>query len=243
MCRWIAVTSSYRRIRGTPAALQPLRRGGRLLLKTSIIPLPVRITERDGAATLSPRTVIHAIGDCRGEAELLASRLTQASEAGPRIARPKAPVPSEGAIVLRVSKGSGTSGGAGGAEGYRLSVSPKGISIDAAGAPGIFYGIQTLLQLLPPGAREPIPCVEIEDFPRFPWRGLLLDSARHFFPPDFIIRYIDLLAMHRMNVFHWHLTDDQGWRIHIGRFPRLTETGAWRRETVVGRPEGVSRTS
>src|SRR5262249_20440275 len=81
-----------------------------------------------------------------------------------------------------------------------------------------------------------MPCVSIEDRPRFGWRGLMIDTSRHFMPKEFVEKFIDLLALHKMNIFHWHLTDDQGWRLAIRRYPRLTEVGAWRKETVVGRP-------
>ncbi len=123
-------------------------------------------------------------------------------------------------------------------EGYFLTVSPDHILIKANRPAGLFYGIQTLLQLMPteifgaklfPGGFK-IPCVEIKDFPRFAWRGMHLDVSRHFFPPAFIKEYIDLMASHKYNVFHWHLTDDQGWRIEIKRYPELTKTGAWRKE-------------
>ncbi len=124
-----------------------------------------------------------------------------------------------------------------GSEGYSLSVKKNGITINAANAAGLFYGVQTLRQLLPPeiesgaivrsGALK-VPCVKIKDKPRYSWRGMHLDVCRHFFPKEFIKRYIDLLAMHKMNVFHWHLTEDQGWRIEIKKYPKLTEIGAWR---------------
>ena len=85
------------------------------------------------------------------------------------------------------------------------------------------------------GVAWTMPCVEVEDVPRFGWRGAMLDVARHFMPKAFVLRFIDLLALHKLNVFHWHLTDDQGWRIEIKKYPRLTEIGAWRKETLVGR--------
>ncbi len=113
-----------------------------------------------------------------------------------------------------------------GAEGYRLKIAPRSIVISALKPAGLFYGIQTLRQLIA-GQRQ-IPCLEIEDRPRFAWRGMLLDCGRHFMSVDLIKRYIDLLAYHKMNVFHWHLTEDQGWRLEIKRYPRLTEVGAWR---------------
>jgi hexosaminidase len=123
-----------------------------------------------------------------------------------------------------------------GEEGYILEVNRKKIIIRAAGPAGLFYGIQTLLQLMPPEVFSSekkfqscaIPCVKITDRPRFQWRGMHLDVSRHFFPVEFIKRYIDLIAMHKMNVFHWHLTDDNGWRIEIKKYPLLTEVAAWR---------------
>ena len=124
-------------------------------------------------------------------------------------------------------------------EGYELTVAPGEVRISAATPEGVFWGVQTLRQLLPPGfedssgARRPswsIAAVEIVDNPRFAWRGSLLDVGRHFFPVDFVKRYIDLLSRYKMNVLHWHLTEDQGWRIEIPEYPRLTEVGAWRTE-------------
>ncbi len=123
-----------------------------------------------------------------------------------------------------------------GEEGYTLSITKKRVVISASGAHGLFYGVQTLLQLLPAEAfgdpvldvRWKMPCVEIEDQPRFRWRGMHLDVSRHFFPKEFIKRYIDLIAMHKMNVFHWDLTNDNGWRIEVKKHPKLTEVCAWR---------------
>jgi hexosaminidase len=118
-----------------------------------------------------------------------------------------------------------------GDEGYRLNVMPKQVELVARTRRGIFYAMQTLGQLAEPG---PIPCCTIEDKPRFAWRGLMLDCGRHFMPVEFIYKWIDLLAMHKMNVFHWHLTEDQGWRIEIKKYPKLTDVGAWRKDTLVG---------
>ncbi len=116
-------------------------------------------------------------------------------------------------------------------EGYRLEAGANVLSVTGSPA-GIFYGLQTLRQLLPPGGSGRVPSVRIEDAPRFPYRGMHLDVSRHLFPVAFIERYIDLLARYKLNTFHWHLTDDQGWRIEIKKYPRLTSVGAWRRETV-----------
>src|SRR5688572_13532065 len=119
-------------------------------------------------------------------------------------------------------------------EGYLLDVSDRGVRIGAAGPKGHFYGKQTLRQLIGPNGRA--PAVRIEDGPRFRWRGLHLDVSRHFFPVGFIKRYIDLMAAYKLNVFHWHLTDDQGWRIEIKKHPKLTTVASRRRETIVGHP-------
>lgn len=123
-----------------------------------------------------------------------------------------------------------------GIEGYILHVTKKSIQLKANHATGLFRGIQTIRQLLPAEIENAstsnkkwrIPSVEIVDKPRFPWRGMLLDCGRHFMEKDFIKRYIDLLAYHKMNTLHWHLTEDQGWRIEIKKYPKLTEVGAWR---------------
>jgi len=120
-----------------------------------------------------------------------------------------------------------------GAEAYRLEVAPDRIEIAARDPRGLFYGAQTLRQLAAASPRA-IPSVHIEDAPRFVWRGLHLDVGRHFFPVDFIKKYIDLMAAFKLNTFHWHLTEDQGWRLEIKKHPKLTEIGAWRKETIVG---------
>jgi hexosaminidase len=131
-----------------------------------------------------------------------------------------------------------------GSEGYALEVSGSRIALRAAESAGLFYAVQTLRQLLPPeifraapvaGVAWTLPAVSIEDAPRFAWRGAHLDVGRHFMPKEFVRKYIDLLALHKINTFHWHLTEDQGWRLQIRKYPRLTEVGAWRRESLVGR--------
>ncbi len=130
-----------------------------------------------------------------------------------------------------------------GPEGYTLTVTPEGIRIAAPSPAGVLWGVQTLRQLLPPafddtaGARPDhwtIPALVIRDAPRFRWRGALLDATRHFFPPEFVKRFVDLLSRYKLDVLHWHLTDDQGWRLDVPRWPRLTTVGAWRTD-----PDGV----
>jgi hexosaminidase len=114
-------------------------------------------------------------------------------------------------------------------EAYALDVTTESILITASGKAGLFYAAQTLRQLLDPARRE-VPCLHIEDAPRFKWRGMHLDVSRHFFDGAFVRRYIDLLAQHKLNVFHWHLTDDDGWRLELDAYPELTERGGWRGE-------------
>lgn len=133
------------------------------------------------------------------------------------------------------------------AEAYRLKISSQGIEIHASQPAGFFYALQTLKQLLPrnvmavvadPTVTEwSVPCVEIEDEPRFSWRGFMLDEGRHFFGKDAVKRIIDVMATYKMNRFHWHLTEDQGWRIEIKKYPKLTEVGAWRGSKGLGAGE------
>ncbi len=114
-------------------------------------------------------------------------------------------------------------------EGYHLEISGEGVSITGNDMPGLFYGIQSLAQILSPGRRM-IPFARIEDAPAFKWRGMHLDVSRHFRDKDFILKFIDMLALHKLNIFHWHLVDDQGWRLEIKKYPDLTEVGAWRED-------------
>lgn len=120
-------------------------------------------------------------------------------------------------------------------QGYRLTITPQQIIIAGKGA-GLFYGIQTLLQLIPADhmASIKIPCAQIEDYPRFAYRGIMLDVCRHFFSVEFIKKTIDMMAYYKLNNFHWHLTDDQGWRIEIKKYPKLTQIGSQRAQTVIG---------
>ena len=124
-----------------------------------------------------------------------------------------------------------------GPEGYVLTVRKNGVTIAGGSAAGVFYGIQTLRKSLFADSivySQILPAVRISDAPRFPWRGMHLDCSRHFWSVDFVKKFIDLLALHNMNVFHWHLTDDQGWRIEIKKWPRLTTVGSQRSGTIIG---------
>ena len=119
---------------------------------------------------------------------------------------------------------------------YNLTMIENGISINGNSSAGVFYGVQSLIQLLPTtkSTALKIPSITILDYPRFDYRGMHLDVSRHFFDVAFLKRYIDYLALHKMNYFHWHLTDDHGWRIEIKKYPKLTEVGAWRNGSIVG---------
>jgi hexosaminidase len=121
---------------------------------------------------------------------------------------------------------------------YQIKVTKKGIAISANGSAGLFYGVQSLIQLLPveKNNRLIVPCLQIMDSPRYKWRGMHLDCSRHFFTKEEIKKYIDYLAMYKFNTFHWHLTDDQGWRIEIKQYPKLTTVSSQRKETIIGKP-------
>ena len=123
-------------------------------------------------------------------------------------------------------------------EGWRITVGRQAITIEGSTAAGIFYGQQALRQIM---AQHPdsLPCAVIENAPRFAYRGMHLDICRHFFGKEVVKRYLDMMALHGMNTLHWHLSDDQGWRIEIKRWPRLTQVGAWRDRTVIGRNMGI----
>ena len=201
----------------------------------SIIPEPVSIAQNSGSFALNSKTAIVAAGKLESIAHGLQNDLTQATGF-------ELPVQNRGksnAIVLRTNRTLAKLGD----EGYTLQVTPNGIEIDAYQPAGVFYGIQSLRQLLPvesyrkakvEGVEWSVPCVKIEDQPRFSWRGLHLDVGRHFMPKEFVLKFIDLLAIHKLNVLHLHLTEDQGWRIEIKKYPKLTSVGSWRKESMAG---------
>lgn len=201
-----------------------------------IIPQPALVKETGGRFVIGPETVIRIEGAevaIPGVGEYLADFLTAPLGRRLMVTGVAGTAPAHGEILLSTAGAAASLGD----EGYALTATTLAVTIRARKAAGLFYGVQSLLQLLPPevfagtpagGVVWSLPCVEIEDRPRFPWRGMMLDVTSHFFPVDFIKRWIDLLAMHKMNVFHWHLTDFGGWRLEIKGHPRLTEVGAWR---------------
>jgi len=194
-----------------------------------IIPAPVSVKKSTGSFTLSQETSLLADSVDNKAVVFLADYLKNSAMLHIRV-KQNGNATVNNSIVLTSA---GTEGLA--AEGYRLTITPTNITIAAKGA-GMFYGIQTLIQLIPAdkGAIAKLPCVQIEDYPRFGYRGLMLDVCRHFFSVQFVKKYIDLMAAYKFNRFHWHLTDDQGWRIEIKKYPKLTEIGSHRASTVIG---------
>jgi len=185
----------------------------------SIIPRPASIERMAGEFLLTPQTAV--ITD---EANAANSRYLQTQLAL-----------AEDGDGLAIHLSLDTSLVALGDEGYRLAVADDGVQITAATPSGVFYGIQTLRQLLPVGQTGgTIPCLRIEDKPRFSWRGFMLDEGRHFQGKASVLRLLDTMALLKLNIFHWHLTEDQGWRIEIKQYPRLTEVGSQRDGTAQG---------
>lgn len=200
-----------------------------------IIPAPARVEAGEGRFVLGPATRVEAAGK-DPEARWIAGWLTNLLAAARlhTLSAGDAGKP-ESTIVLSLDDSA-----AGIAEGYRLDVRPGSISVTAGNPAGLFYGAVSVWQLAtaaaPSNGRVQIPAVHIEDAPRFRWRGLMLDVARHFIEPADMRNMIDWMALHKLNVLHWHLTDDQGWRLEIKRYPRLTDTGAWRIPAGAPRP-------
>ncbi len=193
----------------------------------NIIPKPTQLVATGDTFTLKANTVIVANKAARAKASQLAAALRTATG----LTLPLQDEADAPAIQLTHNPALATELGH---EGYRLNVSANGVEIEAAGEAGLFYGGQTLLQLLPTQGEGHLPGVQITDVPRFGWRGLHVDVGRHFMPMAALKRMIDALALHKLNIFHWHLTEDQGWRLEIKKYPKLTEMGAWRKRTRVG---------
>ena len=198
-----------------------------------IVPLPQEITAAEGTDfTLTAQTPIVYQGgeDMKQNAEFLAEYIKEKTALELKTTTATAAK----AITLSVGNISDNP------EGYRLTVSNNGVDITGATPAGVFYGVQALRKSLPitQGGKAKLPAVEINDYPRFSYRGAHLDVSRHFFTVDSIKRFIDILALHNINRFHWHITDDQGWRIEIKKYPKLSTIAAERDETVIGRNSG-----
>ncbi len=196
----------------------------------AVIPKPQKMETGEGVFKLSAKSRICADRPSRATAEYLAERLRVVTGYPFKVASGK---PDSDDILITTKDAHAALGD----EGYELTVTSQSTAIRAVKQAGAFHGVQTLLQLLPPqafaktkveGVAWELPAVQIEDQPRFKWRGMMLDVGRHFIPKEDVKRMIDAMALHKLNMFHWHLTEDQGWRIEIKKYPKLTEVGAWR---------------
>lgn len=237
MARWLAVISTIFFVYACGTQPHPQDKS------PDIIPKPVSMKISQGKFRLDRHTGIRAdtsITEVRNVAQQLKKKLGSATGYDIKITSKQ---PSDNLITLHLDPDTAKYVNQ---EAYRLTSTKNKVSIKAPTAAGLFYGMQSLLQLfpaqiyrtdytlVPQHKKWTIPAVEISDYPRFEYRGMHLDVVRHFFPVEFVKRYIDQMAMHKMNRFHWHLTDDQGWRIEIKQYPKLTEVGAWRDSTLVG---------
>ncbi|MCW3073997.1 MAG: beta-N-acetylhexosaminidase [Flaviaesturariibacter sp.] len=204
----------------------------------NIIPQPVSVATKPGAFTLSRQTVLAATD---AEDRKIAGLLNEYLQVNYGF---KLDIDNqEGKDYIRFSTRKFITVPA--KETYNLNVSMKGVTIEGDSYAATFYGMQSLIQLLPverprtPTPKLQIPNISVTDYPRFAYRGMHLDVCRHFFPVAFLKKYIDYLALHKMNTFHWHLTDDQGWRIEIKKYPALNTVGAYRNGTIIGRYPGT----
>ena len=198
---------------------------GAVIQPLPIVPRPVVVRHLSGTFLLGPTAMIYADGDARPVAQWFAEQLHSEFGIAAQVLT-GAPRGRAFRLVLDQSLPE---------EGYRLRIDPRAVSIVGRPA-GLFYGAQSVLQLAAAhsGTTFILPAAEIQDQPRFPYRGLHLDTSRHMFPVEFLKHYLDWMARYKLNTFHWHLTDDQGWRIEIKRYPRLAEIASMRKETLVG---------
>ncbi len=201
----------------------------------SVIPEPQHLELQSGSFQVNPRTMI-VIPEMNDETRRIAAFLNERFSAAAGFEMKVTDEMTSEPAIFFMNSGLAH-------EEYAIVVEPKRIVVEYGDGAGAFYAVQTLLQLLPSqiyssdrvrGIKWTLPCCSIEDKPRFKYRGMHLDVCLHFFDMDFLKRYIDLMAMHKVNVFHWHLTEDQGWRLEIKKYPLLTEKGQWRKETVIG---------
>lgn len=200
-----------------------------------IIPLPKEVKTSDGEFVLTAQTKIVLMTDALGfhpEVDYINNFIKTNYDFELPIVNI---LPADGNYIIIISPEEKT----GELEKYDLSINQNQILFSAEGNAGLFYGMQTLIQLFPleKSAEVKIPCAQISDAPRYQWRGMHLDCSRHFFTKEEAKKYIDYLAMYKFNVFHWHLVDDQGWRIEIKKYPLLTSIGGTRKETIIGKPE------
>ena len=195
-----------------------------------IIPHPVSYEPLKGKCALSSKTVIYvADKSLVRPATMFCSNV--AAEKNLRLTVVEGVAPSKGAIALSIDKSLGQ-------EEYHLHIAKSGVVIEGGSEQGVFYGLQSLRQVVcfakGKNGKATLPCMNVKDKPHFVYRGGMLDVCRHFFSVEEVKKFIDILALHKMNRFHWHLTEDQGWRIEIKKYPNLTKVGSIRKETLVG---------
>ena len=205
----------------------------------SLVPYPVKLIENPGNFSLTKNTIIEAEERLHTIAMYLKNLLKTATGFDLQVEGIYDGDKASNTIILRINNTLNDLV----TEGYFLKVEQERIIIEGVEPVGIFYGVQSLRQLLPVKIESTtivndiewsVPCVEIEDYPRFQWRGFMLDVGRHFFDKVVVKKMLDLMALHKMNIFHWHLTEDQGWRIEIKKYPKLTEIGSKRKQTQMG---------
>jgi hexosaminidase len=194
-----------------------------------VIPAPVSLKKAPGTFVLSQETSIQADSPSNKAVLFFKDYLANSQAYNKPIVLKGAGTASN--VIILTSAGTDNLP----AEGYRLTITPQQITVAGKGA-GLFYGVQTLIQLFPAArvATAKLPCVQVEDYPRFGYRGAMLDVGRHFFSVEMVKKYIDLLAAYKLNNFHWHLTEDQGWRIEIKKYPKLTQISSMRAQTLIG---------
>jgi hexosaminidase len=201
----------------------------------NIIPMPVRVEALEGSFVLTADAVIVAGPGTHSKAEQLAAFLRPATGFSLPVLEESPNMPAIHLMLDDRLRGLG-------AEGYELEVSGSGVKLRSSSLTGLFYAGQSFRQLLPVEVFSSsrvektwqVSAVSISDQPRFGWRGVHLDCCRHFMPLEFVYKLLDLMALHKLNTFHWHLTEDQGWRFEIKKYPKLTEVGAWRAQTIIG---------
>ncbi|MFX1419162.1 MAG: beta-N-acetylhexosaminidase [Promethearchaeota archaeon] len=211
----------------------------RIIPKIAIIPVPVSLVSSPGKFVLTENTLIYSKEDLLNLSGYLRNLIYPATSFELKVKSLDDKTTRKNSINLILVENKNQLG----VEGYDLEITPTMITISSKKPVGIFYGIQTLRQLLPPEIESKnvikdiewyIPCMKVKDYPRFSWRGYMLDEARHFHGKEVVKRLLDLIASLKLNVFHWHLTDDQGWRIEIKKYPKLIDVGSKRNETQIG---------
>ena len=213
--------------------------------EVSLVPLPASIETAEGNFIFGKKLTIKTAGYAADSLQTVVNDFAETFEKATGV-KVKATKSASAQMVVSLDKELP-------AEGYSLNISPKKIAVEVSSPAGLFYALQTIKQLMPRNVLAGVPdksigewslpAIAIKDAPRFSWRGFMLDEGRHFYGKEAVKKIIDIMAAYKLNRFHWHLTEDQGWRIEIKKYPRLTEVGAWRNSKVLGwgdtKPDGI----